>query len=83
VWDQDGFDDASTDISSMPSTPLNSLPEDLPRQLPLPPPPQQDAPAKGSDEEFEMLLAKVGYHRRRCRSVQDVNCSGAGPIGTP
>ncbi|KAK9907686.1 hypothetical protein WJX75_008105 [Coccomyxa subellipsoidea] len=57
--DMDGFDDASTDISSMPSTPLNSLPEDLPRQLPLPPPPQRDAPAKGSDEEFEMLLAKV------------------------
>lgn len=56
---QDGFDDTSTDISSMPSTPLNSLPEDVPRNLPPPPLPEEDEPAKNSNEEFEMLLAKV------------------------
>ena len=58
---QDGFDDTSTDISSMPSTPLNSLPEDVPRNSPPPPPPppEEDEPAKNSNEEFEMLLAKA------------------------
>ncbi len=43
----------------MPSTPLNSLPEDVPRNLPPPPLPEEDEPAKNSNEEFEMLLAKV------------------------
>ncbi|BDA47962.1 ABC transporter G family member 36 [Coccomyxa sp. Obi] len=55
--DSEAFDDSSTEISSMPSTPAHSLQtEALRPQLSQPSP---GPPEKDSDDEFEQLLAKV------------------------